>query len=105
MRSTSAGPAKRSATTVPPTEYARRVSGAADVLAALGKVRGVRVVKDPEIGTNLDAPEDPGLLVTRAVSEGEGVVRLWVLGSEPGALAAARALELASAAGAFVNAS
>jgi hypothetical protein len=78
---------------------------APDVLAALAKIRGVRVVKDPGIGTSLDAPEEPGLLVTRAVSEGEGIVRLWVLGSEPGALAAVRALELASAAGAFVNAS
>jgi aspartate-semialdehyde dehydrogenase len=79
--------------------------GAADALAALAGVRGVVVASDPEVGTNLDAPEEPGLVVARVDSAGTGLVRLWVLGSEPGAVAAARALGVASAAGVFVNVS
>ena len=79
--------------------------GVTDALAALADVSGVVLASDPNVGTSLDAPEEPGLLVARVASAGGGLLRLWVLASEPGAVAATRALDVASAAGVFVNAS
>lgn len=79
--------------------------GAAEALAALGASTGVAVASDPGVGSNLDAPEEPGVLVARVDSTSRGRLRLWVLGSDPGAIAAARALDVASAAGIFVNVS
>jgi aspartate-semialdehyde dehydrogenase len=78
---------------------------AEDALDALRRVKGVRVTKDPDVGTTLDAPEGPGLLVARGTTDPDGTVRLWVLGSDAAAIAAVRALDVASAAGVFVNAS
>ena len=86
--------------------HATVVSGDARAVAeALGTAKGITVATDPEVGSTLDAPEEAGLLVARVDDAGPGHVRLWVLGSEPGALAAERALALASDAGVLVNAS
>jgi aspartate-semialdehyde dehydrogenase len=76
---------------------------AEEVREALAGAPGVVLAPDPEVGTNLDAPEEPGLVVARVDDAGSGVVRLWVLASEPGAVAAVRAIDVASAAGVLVN--
>jgi aspartate-semialdehyde dehydrogenase len=76
---------------------------AEDARQALAGVPGVVLASDPEVGTNLDAPEEPGLVVARVEDAGPGVVRLWVLASEPGAVAAVRAIDVASSAGVLVK--
>lgn len=76
-----------------------------DVRGILADARGVALAADPDAGTNLDAPEEPGLVVARIDAPGPGIVRIWVLASEPGAVAAAAAIDVASSAGVLVNAS
>ena len=60
---------------------------------------GVTVAADPDAGTTLDAPEEPGLLVTRVDASGPLSLSLWALGSEAGATAASRAIAVAAEAG------
>jgi hypothetical protein len=79
--------------------------GVEEARGALERAREVALATDPEVGTNLDAPEQPGVVVARLDEPGPGVVRIWVLASEPGAVAAAAAIEVASTAGVLVNAS
>ncbi|HEX4825028.1 MAG TPA: Asd/ArgC dimerization domain-containing protein [Candidatus Polarisedimenticolaceae bacterium] len=84
---------------------ALRSGDAPAVAEALAAVKTITVATDPETGSTLDAPEEAGLVVARIDDAGAGRVRLWVLGSEPGALAAERAMAAASEAGVLVNAS
>lgn len=78
---------------------------AAEARAALATAPGLELAADPETGTTLDAPEEPGVIVARIDDAGPGTVSLWVLGAEPGAAAAARAVAVASDSGVLVNVS
>jgi aspartate-semialdehyde dehydrogenase len=70
-----------------------------EALAAWRDAPGVSVTVDPEIGATLDAPEGPGILVARVDDVGASTIRIWALGSEAGASAAARAIALSAEAG------
>jgi len=73
--------------------------GLDEALAAWRDAPGVEVAADPETGATLDAPEGPGLLVARVDAVGASTLRVWALGSEAGATAAARAIAVGAAAG------
>lgn len=73
--------------------------GRAEVIAALRKASGVSVSDDAEIGSTLDAPEEPGLLVVRVDPAGPSTLAVWALGAEAGAIAAERAIAVAVDAG------
>jgi len=66
--------------------------GRDEALAAWRDAPGVEVAADPETGALLSAPEGPGLLVARVDAVGALTLRIWALGSEAGATAAARAI-------------
>lgn len=70
-------------------------------LEAWRAAAGVDVAVDPETGALLDAPEQPGLLVSRVDAIGPTALRVWALGSEAGATAAARAIAVGVEAGAL----
>jgi aspartate-semialdehyde dehydrogenase len=73
--------------------------GREEALAAWRDAPGIDVSVDPGIGATLDAPEEPGLLVSRVDAVGASALRVWALGSEAGATAAARAITVGVAAG------
>jgi len=75
--------------------------GRDEAIAALRAAPGVTVASDPDTGTTLDAPEEPGLLVARIDAVGPSTLSVWALGSEAGVMAAGRAIAVASAAGAL----
>jgi aspartate-semialdehyde dehydrogenase len=50
----------------------------------------VAIAGDPDCGATLDAPEGAGLLICRADAVAPRILRVWALGSEAGATAAAR---------------
>lgn len=79
--------------------------GAAEARSALAAAPGLDLADGPDTGTTLDAPEEPGLTVARLDEAGRGTVRVWLLGAEPGAIAAARAVAAASDSGVLVNVS
>ena len=66
--------------------------GRDEALAAWRGAPGVQVADDPGTGATLDAPDGPGLMVVRADEVGGSMLRVWALGSEAGATAAARAI-------------
>jgi len=70
-----------------------------EAVAALRAAPGVTVAADPDTGSTLDAPEEPGVLVARVDAVGPSTLSLWALGSEAGATAAARAIAVAAEAG------
>jgi hypothetical protein len=82
-----------------------RRGGAAAVRAALAGRPALALSHDPELGSTLDAPDLPGMTVAHVEEAGAHQIRVWALGSEPGALAAERAMSAASQAGVLVNAS
>jgi aspartate-semialdehyde dehydrogenase len=69
------------------------------VIAALRAAPGVRVASDEDLGTTLDAPEEPGVTVVRVEDAGPSAFAIWALGSEAGAAAAAGAISIAARAG------
>jgi aspartate-semialdehyde dehydrogenase len=73
--------------------------GREEAIAAWREAPGVELAEDPDTGTTLDAPETPGLLVARVDAIGPSTLSVWALGSEAGATAAGRAIEVAVAAG------
>jgi hypothetical protein len=73
--------------------------GRDEALAAWRDAPGVSVAADPETGATLDAPDVPGLLVARVDAVGALTLRVWALGSEAGANAAARAIAVGVEAG------
>jgi aspartate-semialdehyde dehydrogenase len=70
-----------------------------EAIAALRAAPGVTVAADPETGTSLDAPEEPGLLVARIDAVGPSTFSVWALGSEAGVTVARRAIAVAVDAG------
>jgi len=68
-------------------------------IAALRAAPGVTVAADPDSGTTLDAPEEPGLTVARLDAVDPSTLSVWALGSEAGATAAACAIAVAVDAG------
>lgn len=73
--------------------------------AALAEAAGITLAADPSSGTTLDAPDQPGVTVVSVVDAHPGGLRLWILGGEPGSLAAERAVDAAAEAGVVVNVS
>lgn len=74
-------------------------AGREEALAAWKSAGDVELAVDSEIGATLDAPERPGLLISRVEAAGDGMLRVWALGSEAGATAAGHAIEASVAAG------
>jgi aspartate-semialdehyde dehydrogenase len=68
-------------------------------LAAWRDAQDVAIADDPELGATLDAPESSGLLVARVDATAEGTLRVWALGSDAGATAAAHAIAAGVSAG------
>jgi aspartate-semialdehyde dehydrogenase len=66
--------------------------GGAEALAAWRAVPGIEIAADPAAGATLDAPEGTGLLIARMDAIPPRTLRVWALGSEVGATAAARAI-------------
>ena len=66
--------------------------GCAEALAAWRAAPDVAISGDPDSGATLDAPEGSGLLVSRVEAMAGSTLRVWALGSEAGAAAAARAI-------------
>ena len=75
--------------------------GREEALAAWRDAPGVNIAVDEETGTTLDAPEGPGILLARVDVVGPSTLRIWALGSEAGATAAARAIAVGVEAGAL----
>ena len=73
--------------------------GRTEALAAWRAAPDVALADDPEIGATLDAPESAGLLVARVDAIADATLRVWALGSEAGAAAAARAIAAGVTAG------
>jgi aspartate-semialdehyde dehydrogenase len=67
-------------------------SGRAEALAAWRAAPGIEIAADPDAGATLDAPESAGLLITRTDEIAPRTLRVWALGSEAGAAAAAGAI-------------
>jgi aspartate-semialdehyde dehydrogenase len=67
-------------------------SGPSEAIAAWRAAPGVEVADDPQTGAALDAPEGSGLLIARVEAIAPSGLRVWALGSEAGATAAARAV-------------
>jgi aspartate-semialdehyde dehydrogenase len=67
-------------------------SGCPEALAAWRAAPGVDIADDPEAGATLDAPEGSGLLIARLDAIAPSTLRVWALGSEAGAAAAAGAI-------------
>jgi aspartate-semialdehyde dehydrogenase len=68
-------------------------------MAAWQAAPGVTLSTDADTGATLDAPEGPGLLVSRVGFTPPASLQIWALGSEAGAGAAARAVAVGVAAG------
>ena len=66
--------------------------GREEALEAWRGAPGVKIAADPDIGATLDAPESPGLLIARTDAIAPSTLKVWALGSEVGATAAARAI-------------
>lgn len=66
--------------------------GRAEALAAWREAADVEIASDPDSGATLDAPEGSGILVSRVDEIADSTLRVWALGSEAGAAAAARAI-------------
>ncbi len=66
--------------------------GRAEALTAWRQSADVEIASDPDTGATLDAPEGPGILVSRVDELAGSTLRIWALGSEGGAAAAARAI-------------
>jgi len=66
--------------------------GGSEALAAWREAAGVEISSDPDTGATLDAPEGSGILVSRVDAIAGSTLRVWALGSEAGAAAAARAI-------------
>ena len=66
--------------------------GRAEALAAWREAFDVEIASDPDTGATLDAPEGSGILVSRVDEVTGSTLRVWALGSEAGAAAAARAI-------------
>jgi len=67
-------------------------SGGSEAIEAWRGAAGVEIADDPETGATLDAPERSGLLIARVDAIAPSTLRVWALGSEAGATAAARAI-------------
>jgi aspartate-semialdehyde dehydrogenase len=74
-------------------------SGRAEALEAWKAAPDVAIAEDPDTGATLDAPEASGLLIARVDAMDDATLRVWALGSEAGATAAARAVAVGVAAG------
>jgi len=66
--------------------------GCSEALAAWREAADVEVSADQDTGATLDAPEGSGILVSRIDAIAGSTLRVWALGSEAGAAAAARAI-------------
>lgn len=70
--------------------------GRAEAIAAWREAADVAIASesdsDSDTGTTLDAPEGSGILVSRVEAIAGSTLRVWALGSEAGAAAAARAI-------------
>jgi aspartate-semialdehyde dehydrogenase len=66
--------------------------GRAEALAAWKNATDVAIASDPDTGATLDAPEGSGVLISRVDELSGSRLRIWALGSEAGAAAAARAI-------------
>jgi aspartate-semialdehyde dehydrogenase len=73
--------------------------GRSEALAAWRAAPGIEIAADAKTGATLDAPEGSGLLVARVDATGGSTLRVWALGSEAGATAAARAIAAGVASG------
>jgi aspartate-semialdehyde dehydrogenase len=73
--------------------------GREHALAAWRAQPGVEIAMEPESGATLDAPEGPKLLVARVDAAGPSSLRVWAVGSEAGATAAAQAIAVGVEAG------
>jgi aspartate-semialdehyde dehydrogenase len=67
-------------------------AGRSEAVAAWRAAPGIEVADDPDVGATLDAPEGSGLLIARVDATAPSALRVWALGSEAGAAAAARAI-------------